>query len=98
MSADVARVDAAKRQEGAGGVECQLGVRHEIAAVIVGQERLPPLARPLHGPTDAPEDSRLEIGALRRDGPISKSLGPLVVSTLCYPLQLEGRTVLGHHI
>ncbi len=54
MSADVAGVGAAKGEEAALGVERQLGVRYEIAALIIGQEGLPPFARPLHGAAETP--------------------------------------------
>ena len=70
VGADVAGVGAAKREEGALGVEGQLGVRREIAAPVVGQERLAPLARPLHGAAEAPrgpgDQRELGIAAVAR--------------------------------
>ena len=51
-------------------VERQLGVHREVAALVVGQERLPPLARPLHGPAEAPrrpgDQRELRIAAVAR--------------------------------
>ena len=44
VSADVAGIDGAKAEKRAVGVERQLGVRREVAALVVGQERFPPLA------------------------------------------------------
>jgi hypothetical protein len=54
VGAEVAGVGAAKREEGAVRVERQLGVHREVAALVVGEESLAPLARPLHGPADTP--------------------------------------------
>src|SRR4029453_15331005 len=48
VRADVAGVGAAKREEVALGVERQLGASREIAAPVVGHERLAPLGGPLH--------------------------------------------------
>ena len=58
MGADVAGVGAAKGEEGAVGVQRQLGVHGEVAALVVGEERLAPLGRPLHGPAEAPRRPR----------------------------------------
>ena len=68
VGADVAGVGAAKREEGAVGVERELGLHREIAALIVGEECLAPLARPLHGPAEAPrrpgDQRELRIAAI----------------------------------
>jgi hypothetical protein len=68
VGADVAGVGAPKREEGAVGVERQLGVHREVAALVVGEERLAPLARPLHGPAEAPrrpgDQRELRIAAI----------------------------------
>jgi len=47
VGADVAGVNAAIREEGAVGIQRQLGVRCQVAPLVVGQERLPPVGRPL---------------------------------------------------
>ncbi len=71
MGPNVASVDAAKGEEGPLDVERQLGVRHEIAPLIVRQEGLAPLGRPLHGVAEAsrrPGDQR-ELGIAAVPGP-----------------------------
>ena len=71
MGAEVTRVDAAKGEEVAVGVERELGVHREIAAVVVGEERLAPFACPLHGTLEAPRrpgDQR-ELGIAAVAGP-----------------------------
>ena len=67
VGADVARVDAPEGEEPAVAVERELRVRHEVAGVVIGEERLASLARPLHGPAQAlrrPRDQR-ELGIER---------------------------------
>ena len=54
MGADIADVGAAQGEETAVGVERQLGVDREIAALVVAEERLLPLAGPFHRAAEAP--------------------------------------------
>ena len=50
VGADVAGVDGAQAEEAAADVERQLGLADEVATLVIGEHRLPPVARPLHGP------------------------------------------------
>src|SRR4029450_10902035 len=53
---------------GAVGVERQLGVHRKVAALVVAEESLAPLTRPLHGPAEAPrrpgDEGELRMAAI----------------------------------